>query len=36
VDDARSFAGGELVDDSAVVVVKRAEVGRAGEAGTAS
>ena len=36
VDDARSFAGGGLADDSAVVVVKRAEVGRAGEAGAAS
>jgi serine phosphatase RsbU (regulator of sigma subunit) len=36
VDDARAFSGGDLVDDSAVVVVKRFEPGRAGKAGTAS
>jgi serine phosphatase RsbU (regulator of sigma subunit) len=36
VDDARTFSGGDLADDSAVVVVKRVESGRAGRAGTAS
>jgi serine phosphatase RsbU (regulator of sigma subunit) len=36
VDDAKAFSGGDLVDDSAVVVVKRFESGRAGKAGTAS
>jgi sigma-B regulation protein RsbU (phosphoserine phosphatase) len=36
VQDARAFSGGGLGDDSAVVVVKRNPIGRAGEAGTTS
>ncbi|HEV3480160.1 MAG TPA: SpoIIE family protein phosphatase [Gaiellaceae bacterium] len=36
VQDARAFSGGGLGDDSAVVVVKRNPIGRAGEAGTNS
>lgn len=36
VDDAKAFSGGGLDDDSAVVVVRRIESDRTGEAGTAS
>jgi phosphoserine phosphatase RsbU/P len=36
VDDAKTFSGGGLADDSAVVVVRRVESGRTGKAGTAS